>query len=467
MIDKQKLDRKIENTSRAAKIPGMAVIAAREGKTVYENYVGYRDVDKELPVSEQTIFGLASLTKSVTALAIMMLQDQEKLHVTDHVVKWLPEMKKWNAFYKQHITIHHLLTHTAGFSGMNAFHLARRKSVEADPDGTYLLGEFDGKDYVQTVRDLIQAMIKENPDFIASPGEMFNYSNESYALLQEIIERASGKSFADFTKVAIFDPLHMESAMFTFDEIGDTKEVTEIYAFTHEKPKSVFHSPNWWDSASIYSAGALKASAMDVQRYLEVYRQNGKINGEQLISAELIEVMKTRHITTPTGIDYGYGLVLGTYNQKQVVGHGGGVKGISSYMLTIDDITITVLTNIAEIAAEQIAFSVLEAMEGPTVEKPIEKVIQLSAQELQPYTGYYLTNERQSVVVSIVDDGLQLRLQNNLTSNAKPIGNDQFQLPDGKKVQFIKNQTGDITGIFRGMRFIEKRSENNNGYESE
>src|SRR5699024_3509600 len=107
------------------------------------------------------------------------------------------------------------------------------------------------------------------------------------------------------------------------------------------------------------------------------------------------------------------------------------------------------------------------AMEGPTVEKPIEKVIQLSAQELQPYTGYYLTNERQSVVVSIVDDGLQLRLQNNLTSNAKPIGNDQFQLPDGKKVQFIKNQTGDITGIFRGMRFIEKRSENNNGYESE
>src|SRR5699024_2727828 len=156
MMDKQKLDRKIEHTFRAAKIPGMAVIAAREGEIIYENYVGYRDIKNELPVTEQTIFGLASLTKSVTALAIMMLQDQDKLFVTDRVVKWLPELKKWNAFYKQNITIHHLLTHTAGFSGMNAFHLARRKSVEADPDGTYLLGEFDGKDYVQTVRDLIQ-----------------------------------------------------------------------------------------------------------------------------------------------------------------------------------------------------------------------------------------------------------------------------------------------------------------------
>ena len=467
MMDKQKLDRKIEHTFRAAKIPGMAVMAAREGEIIYENYVGYRDIKNELPVTEQTIFGLASLTKSVTALAIMMLQDQDKLFVTDRVVKWLPELKKWNAFYKQNITIHHLLTHTAGFSGMNAFHLARRKSVEADPDGTYLLGEFDGKDYVQTVRDLIQAMIKENPNFIAPPGEMFNYSNESYALLQEIIERASGKSFADFTKTAIFDPLQMKNAMYTFEDIVETNEITEIYAFTHEKPKSVFHSPSWWDSASIYSAGALKASVEDVQRYLELYRQNGKVNGTQLISAELIEAMKTIHITTPTGIHYGYGLVLGSYNHKQVVGHGGGVKGISSYMLMMDDITITVLTNIAEIAAEQIAFTVIDAIEENTEEKLTEKMIQLSEQALQRYTGYYRTNERQSVEVTIVGDGLQLRLQNNLTSNAKPIGNDQFLLPDGKKVQFINNQKGDIIGIFRGMRFIEKRSENNNGYESE
>src|SRR5699024_12271671 len=122
-------------------------------------------------------------------------------------------------------------------------------------------------------------------------------------------------------------------------------------------------------------------------------------------------------------------------NQKRVVGHGGGVKGISSYMLTVDDITITVLTNIAEIAAEQVAFSVLQAMEGPTVEKPIEKVIQISPQVLQPYTGYYLTNERQSVDVCIVDDRLQLRLQNNNTSNAKPNGNEQFKLQDDKTVK--------------------------------
>src|SRR5699024_5259347 len=121
----------------------------------------------------------------------------------------------------------------------------------ADPDGTYLLGEFDGKDYVQTVRDLIQAMIKENPNFIAPPGEMFNYSNESYALLQEIIERASGKSFADFTKTAIFDPLQMKNAMYSIVDIVETNEIREIFAVRLEKLKSVIDTLNLWDSGSM------------------------------------------------------------------------------------------------------------------------------------------------------------------------------------------------------------------------
>lgn len=459
MIDKQKLDEQLEQTSKAAKIPGMAVIAAKNGQTIYEKFSGYRDVEKQLPITNKTIFGLASLTKSVTALAIMMLQDHDKLHVTDRVIKWLPELKKWNEFYKQNITIHHLLTHTAGFAGMNAFHLARRKSVEEDPDGTYLLGSFNGDDHVNTVRDLMEAMIQENTTFVANPGEMFNYSNESYALLQEIIERASGETFINFTKRAIFQPLHMNDTMFTFDDIEETTEVTEIYAFTQEQPKEVFHSPSWWASASIYSAGALKASAADVQKYLEIYRQNGKVNDQQLISAEHIKAMKTTHVTTPNGIQYGYGLVLGTYLGEEVVGHGGGVKGISSYMLTTEEITVTVLTNIAEIAAEQIALTVLDAYQGEKIEKVVkkEKVISLSEEELQKYIGYYRTNERQSVDVTIKGEGLQLRLQNDLISDVQPIGNHQFLLPDGKKVSFITDQSDDITGIFRGMRFIEKR----------
>lgn len=461
MMDKQLLDDKVIRAFRAANIPGMAIIASRNGDVIYEKYAGYRNVKEQQVVTGETIFGLASLTKSVTALAIMLLRDEGKVNVTDRVVKWLPELKKWNEFYKRHITIHHLLTHTAGFSGMGAFHLARRESVEQDPDGAYLLGEFTGNDYVYTVRDLMAAMSQENAPFIGMPGDIFNYSNESYALLQEIVERASGETFSQFTETRIFKDLGMVDAKYTFDDITEEADVTELYAFTKETPKQVFHSASWWASGAIYSAGALKASARDVQKYLELFRLNGCVDGVQLISAESMREMKTAQVTTPNGVHYGYGLVVGSYGGEDVVGHGGGVKGISSYMLATDNITVTVLTNIAEVAAENLALLVLGACQTDklTDEEPMmtSHVESLSADTLQGYVGHYATNERQSVDVMVKAGGLQLHLQNNLTSDVQPIGNNQFILPDGKKVSFIADSDGVIQGIFRGMRYIQKR----------
>src|SRR5690625_5493201 len=111
--------------------------------------------------------------------------------------------------------------------------------------------------------------------------------------------------------------------------------------------------------------------------------------------------MKTKHITTPNAIGYGYGLIVGTYLGKPVVSHGGGVKGISSYMLATDEMTVTVLTNIAEVAAENIALSVLEAYqpdETMTDDPVSPRVISLSTDERKEYEGHYETNVWQTDV---------------------------------------------------------------------
>src|SRR5699024_6805113 len=115
---------------------------------------------------------------------------------------------------------------------------------------------------------------------------------------------------------------------------------------------------------------------------------------------------------------------------------------------------------------EQIALKVLESIEGNNKKASQPQVIQLSNEGLQQYVGYYRTNERQSVDVTINGNGLQLRLQNNVISNVEPIGNDEFVLPDGKKVKVIKNEQNVMIGIVRGMRLINKRSETSNGYDS-
>lgn len=477
MIDRlTTLDAQLETDFQAARIPGMALLASRDGELMYEKYAGYRDVAEKKPVTAETVFGLASLTKSVVAVAVMMLQDEGKLSISDRVVKWLPEFKKWNQFYKQHITIHHLLTHTAGFAGMGAFHLARRRSIEKDPDGVELFGRFEGEHYVHTVRDLMEAMIEEDVPFIATPGELFNYSNESYALLQEVIERASGKSFVEFIESNLFQPLGMCRSTFSFENWEDFNDVTELYAFSTKPPHEVFHTPAWWGSGQIYGPGALKASAKDVQRYLEIFRKHGVVDGEEFVSKESMTAMMRPQVTTPNGVSYGYGLIVGTYQGRRVIGHGGGIKGVSSYMLIgKDDITVTVLTNIAEVAAENFAMSVLETCwpkenadnpskdrkgESVCVERSayenISKDVQLEQSELALYAGHYETNERQTVDVTVAESGLQLQIQQQ-SVQVKPCGNHQFHLPDGKKVTFIVDESGKVRGIFRGMRFIQKQ----------
>lgn len=458
----------LEDDVTKAQIPGMALIGARKGKVCLEEFVGYRDVAKQKPITANTIFGLASLTKSVVAVAVMILQDEGKLTVTDRVVKWLPELKKWNDFYKKQITIHHLLTHTAGFSGMGAFHLARRESIEQDPDGEALFGTFTGEDYVYTVRDLMEAMIKENAPFIASPGEMFNYSNEGYALLQEIVERASGESFAEFVDRSLFQPLGMFRTTFSLDSLEERDDVTELYAFTKGMPKEVFHTPAWWASGDIYGPGALKASAADIQRYLELFRHRGDVNGVPLVSHAGMNEMMRAHITTPNGVNYGYGIIVGTYQGHRVIGHGGGIKGVSSYMLVCeDDITVTVLTNIAEVSAENFAMSALEVLlQDDTNYNDYNRsrvdthIIDLPPNELALYTGHYETNERQSVHVAVDGNGLQLWIQQQPV-HVQPCGKHQFVLPDGKKITFVLDEEGFVRGIFRGLRFIQKRSDAN------
>src|SRR5690625_3456386 len=86
------LDGELTKKCERAKIPGMALVVAKEGKPIFEKYYGYRDVERQLEVTSDTVFGVASITKSFAALGIMQLVDQGKLSVDDPVTKWLPEL---------------------------------------------------------------------------------------------------------------------------------------------------------------------------------------------------------------------------------------------------------------------------------------------------------------------------------------------------------------------------------------
>lgn len=451
------LDETLTETCHTERIPGMAMIVSQDGANCFEKFYGHRDVERELPVTGDTIFGVASITKSFVALAIMQLDDAGKLTVDDPVVYWLPEFKLPNHEYTKRVTIHHLLTHTSGMPGLDAVNKARAQSMERDPDGAYLFGEIPSTERpVKTVSDVMNSMARTDYKLLGAPGEVFNYSNESYALLQGIIERASGESFITYMASHILHPLQMERSMFLLDDLTQQANVTELYAYTKDKERTVFHSPVWWDVGEIYANGSLKASVRGLMTYLEVYRLGGLVNGKRIVSEKSIQKMLHPQVTLPNGIQYGYGLQLRSESGFRFAGHGGGIKGVSSTIqFAVDEgLTICVLTNIADAPAEDLAMTAMNNLLD--AEKPAAlPEYRMTVEQLHTYAGHYQSQEGKELH-AVMDDGKLHMQQEGDLIELRPYAADQFVMPGGKKLIFTVDTKRDVTGVFQGMRWLPK-----------
>lgn len=452
------LDRILTEKCEAANVSGMALVVAKEGKPVFEKYYGYRDVDNQLEITGDTIFGVASLTKSLAALTIMHLVDQGKLNVDDPVVKWLPEFKLPNKEYQDQVKIHHLMSHTSGLPGMSAVNSVRARSIADDPDGNYLSGKVSEEMLAKNVRnveDMLNYIADLDFELLGAPGETINYSNECFAMLQLIAERASGTDFIPYVKENLFTPLEMTRSTFLYDEMKQFDNVTELYAYKKDGSKEVFHSPAWWDVGDIYTNGSLKASVMDIIRYLEVYRNGGAVNGQQVVSADSIGKMTTTHIVGPNDVEYGYGLQLRNYPEVKIVGHGGSIKGVSAHMATAKDYSVAVLVNLAEVNAEDMAMTALHHVLGiPNPKLDIVAEHPVSESQLQQYVGAYASDEGQKLNVELVDGTLQIGAGTAM-EELRCYTEHGFCTNGGNKVKFIV-EAGEVKGVFSGVRYIPK-----------
>lgn len=454
------LDAKLSEKCRQKNVPGMALKIFKDGEPIFEKCYGYRNVDHLLPITNDTVFPAASVTKSFTTLSIMILEDRGKLSVDDLVTDWLPELKLPEQEYHQRLKIHHLLSNTSGFPGLGAVNLARAESIKNDPDGAYMADRlsyiYEGRQ-IKTVVELMDVMSNDiDYTLLGEPGTTYNYSNEGFALLQEIIERASKQPFNEFIKENVLEPLNMTHSIFLNKDLSKFERVTELYGYT--KDFKAFHSPAWWDVGHIYTNGSLKTTVSDLMKYLELYRLDGTVNGQQIISKTCIQKMSTPHFKIPTGVHYGYGLKLTNHRGISLIGHSGGTKGASAHIMLAKDLglTIAVLTNISEFSAESLALTALETFaELPTETEPPPNY-EITQEELKEYTGLYLSAEGRRINVTIRDQKLHVVTRNN-EFFVKPSSEDTFKSPEGTKYLFLrKKQTGNIAGLFTGLRFIPK-----------
>jgi CubicO group peptidase (beta-lactamase class C family) len=334
-INFEPLEKIIRNYMRKGKIPGLAISIFQKDKIVYSKGFGARDLEKFLPMTPHTLIGIGSITKSLTACAIMKLVEKGKISLEDSGSKYL----KFAPFNTHpDIKIKHMLSHSTG--------------VPAADTGLfsmfYTFGDYR-KIYPTTTREDFEAHLGEPEDFIIfKPGEKFFYNNDMFTSLGFIIEQISGISYSDFIRNEFFKPLGMERAVFSKEEFEDDDDRMTGYLPHKENDVMVLKKNDVPLYKFLDAPGGLYVSMEEMMKYAQMFLQKGNFHGNQLLAPQSIDVMWTPMINSPYGFGKDPKYCLGwvtedNYFPHTFLFHGGGVGTSCAYFGLIPDLKIGII----------------------------------------------------------------------------------------------------------------------------
>ena len=304
-------------------VPGAAWAIVLDDRVVHMGVTGLRDVAAKAPVDSSSVFRIASMTKSFTAMAVMRLRDEGKLSLDDPAEKYVPELKslQYPTGDSPRITIRHLLSHATGFP-------------EDNPWGDQQLSRTDAE---------LTAMLKKGIPFSGAPGVAYEYSNYGFAILGRIVTRASGTPYNDYVATHILKPLGMRSTTLSPPAVPAAR-LAHGYRWEDEQWKEEPQLPD----GSFGAMGGMLTSLSDLGRYVSAFLgawppRDGPETGP-VRRASLREMQQVWRPNAPSvvrdsaGLEltaggYGFGLgVTANCRFAHLVGHSGGLPGFGSRM---------------------------------------------------------------------------------------------------------------------------------------
>jgi CubicO group peptidase (beta-lactamase class C family) len=321
----------IEKILKDWNVPGCGIGIVYKNKLVFAKGYGYRDLEKKLPVTPNTLFQIASNTKLFTATSIGFLVEDGKLEWDKPIKNYVPQIQFYNDELNNNVTIRDMLSHRTGISRH---------------DGIWYKSDFTRLQLFERIKYL-------EPSIPLRQG--FLYNNIMYSAAGQILEYLSGQAWEDFVKDKIFTPLNMSHSMFVVEDMEKQPDFMSPY-YEKRDTTTLLAYPFYTEQKGLGPAGAIISSITDLSNWLIAQMNGGMFNNKQVIPASVIkETMQPASLTASVpdkyfeflNAMYGMGRLTASYKGHYFTEHGGAIGGIYSNIsfMPYDSIGVIVFTN--------------------------------------------------------------------------------------------------------------------------
>lgn len=414
------IEEKVEKRRSELGIPGMSLVIVQDGKIIYAKGFGYKDFEKQIPVTTDTQFAIGSATKAFTALSVLMSADEGKVSLDDNPKKYLPYFTMKDAETAEKITVRDLLSHSSGLSRTDLAMITDKLKRD----------------------ELIKVAGEAKP--VAKLREKFGYQNVMFAAAGEIVAQTQKTTWEKFVPERIFKPLGMNNSTMTIPQYQKAKDISFGYNYNFDTKETIRLPFRPIDATN--PAGSINSSANDMAKWLNFVLGGGSINGKRLVSEKGFEEwMKPQMKISPDGkVSYGLGWFLQDWNGLKVVQHGGNIDGFNSMVAMIPEkkLGFVMLTNVSgsSLGGELMPL----VWDGILSEIKSDESIKLSPQAMEKLVGKYKL-EAAGIDIEVKTEGenLVMIVPGQPAYTLQRTGERQFKLvgaPDGFAVKFSPAQ---------------------------
>lgn len=430
-IQPEELEQKVDSLlleTVSDKTPGSAVLVIKDKEIILNKGYGLANLDYDIPVTQNTVFDLASVAKQFAGYAIALLVEQDVLSEEDDVRTYIPELPEFD----HTITIGNLLHHTSGLR---------------DWTNTLSLSGRSFEDVISMDHILRMAYQQEELNF--TPGDEYRYSNTGYNLLAEIVQRTTQSSFREWTDQNIFQPLGMTQTLF----LDDHNEIIKNRAVGYYQDGDAFHyAPN---TLTALGSSSLYSTTTDLAKWVKhlMYPSDER-------KPVVDRMLQTQTLSNGENNNYAYGILVNTFRGTPWIYHSGGWASFRTYlvMLPDQDLAIVVLNNNGKNAfntAARIAGYYVPGEENNQQEQNENKEsdtlenLSISDHLLNSYVGTYRLGQGWYVHLTKEGDQLWTQATNENKFPMFALSDSLFQIPDygNRTMRFHADESGAISHL--------------------